>query len=239
MSLSKGGTVSVPCARTHSHPLTTTMIIVDPSDVDDAASTTRTLTPPAPKIPPHFVKLIALSIALSLVSLITCLLDLAVTWPIKAVPAILAFCLSFPYHTVAVLLAWLHAHQIASILSFAPASPRSIAHAGVLAALWTVAAVFNICRAVQAMRPIYTCYYGPMQDDSKPFCVEEMTSNVFGLGPVPPVLAAVTAVAEALVLLVVVAVCFLHWRKGRAHQSDATELAPGSSAGSQSKVASA
>ncbi|KAF9477165.1 hypothetical protein BDN70DRAFT_896766 [Pholiota conissans] len=197
------------------------MIIVETSDVDDAASTTRTLTPPLPKIPSHFVKLIALSIPLSLISLITCLLDLAISWPIRAVPTILAFCLSFPYHTGAVLLVWLHKHQIASLISFTPASPRSMAHAGLLSAIWVVAAGFNIDRAIKIMEPYTACYGAPGQPHS--YCA---LFGVTGDAAVAPALAAATALAEALVLIGVVVVCSLHWWRGREDRNEHAEAAP-------------
>ncbi|KAF9477164.1 hypothetical protein BDN70DRAFT_881521 [Pholiota conissans] len=213
------------------------MIIVEASDVDDAASTTRTLIPPLPKIPPHFIKLIALSIPLSLVALITCLIDLALNCPILAVPTILAFCLSFPYHTGAVLLAWLQKHQIASVLSFAPASPRSIAHAGLLAALWAVAAGFNIKRATDVIPERLYCF-DPQPDN--PFGSSSMECAPYFIAPAgAPALAAATALVEVFVLVTLVIICGLHWHRGKEDSNAHVEEAlPSSVVGSETKVVS-
>lgn len=192
-------------------------MIITEADAD-TVSTTRTLTPSQPKIPPHFLALITLSSTLSFIALVTTLLALGHFDPAHTVPTIFAFSLALFYHIAAYLFAWLHAHEMTAIMPLAPASPRGVAYASFLIMLWALAAGFNLSRVVLSLSPARDrCFSAVFNGVSYEPCSMYYPR---GIKQVPIIMAAASTVVEMLVSGVIVALCEAHRRRSLSSERD-------------------
>ncbi|KAF8957326.1 hypothetical protein BDZ97DRAFT_111812 [Flammula alnicola] len=189
---------------TEKHPLVPTptlrlhfqrwaMIVLDNSD---AASTNTLVT--SEKIPRYFVKLTYASLVFSILPFIFALINVLLS-PIFAIPTILAYVFTSPFHVAAILVVWQHARQNDSALPFEPSSGRSISYTCFLAAMWIFSSI-TCGIGIPRFQPPYCPDLGCSSND---YNKSAKTRTTF-------VVSTVLSTCEVMIMGAIILVCYLN-----------------------------